>query len=152
MVDALRAARRIVVSGGVLLDTRPVAPPGHKATLEVVSQAGAWLAGEIDESPGAEHDRACQQALDEVCAEGWLVPERQAQFDSCFYWPTEADFEIGSHRHVQPGEGIRRRAGALLEEHRGSRLRLKNLVSMARYRISSGGRAALLPGNRQVAT
>ena len=134
MVDALRETRRVLVTGSELVDMRPVASPRRTAQLEVVSPEGCWSAGSIDESPGVELDAACEQALATALANDWLVEERRQEFLSDTYWESEQELKIGPRRHHEPSSEVRRQARELLEEHPESSLRLRHLVSIARYR------------------
>jgi len=83
MVDALHGIRRVLQSGGMLVDLRPVSAT---CPIELRSGSQITLAAEADAFGMAADDGAADAAAREAVARGWFVPQRTFHFDIDFCW------------------------------------------------------------------
>jgi hypothetical protein len=137
MVDALRECWRVLVSGGLLVDLRPVAT---SAPIEIVSSDNVAHAGSIDGSPGIVDDVASDRAMDVAVSEGWLERIGKVHFDFSFYWDSidEMAKYLADHwqrRRVDPPPAdLKAAREAFAISGAGSRLRSKERMLLATYR------------------
>ena len=91
MVHALDEIRRVLVPGGVLIDLRPVSDSWR---VEVFSAREIRETGSItDTTSGVADDKASDQAMANVEANGWFRRESEAFFPIHYVWDTASEME-----------------------------------------------------------
>lgn len=96
MVHALSEALRVLTSGGVLLDARPLT---STCPLEIVTPAGAALrVGEIEATGDVADDLAADRAIHRAVVNGRLQRVREDFFEVDFYWNSVADMRAFTER------------------------------------------------------
>jgi hypothetical protein len=85
MVHALEEARRVLRSGGVLIDVRPVV---SQPLVEVLGSEGVSTAGRIDDSADLDDGIASDKALAHTLEQGWLQAQEHDSFHFAYYWDT----------------------------------------------------------------
>jgi hypothetical protein len=88
MVHALLEARRVLVAGGIVIDSRPVTAA---SLIEAVGPARVSDAIEIDSYGAADDEAAADAAIAHALSHGWFVFERSRRFDFEVYCDTVAD-------------------------------------------------------------
>ncbi len=137
MVHALKETWRVLRSGGLLLDVRPV---GANRTFELQWADGVRPVGEIDTSLGQPDDEAADAAVDRVVGEGLFAHEAGRIFTVAYYWSSLADMR----RHVDTewadfasvAPDIWARATALVAARQSSLVRVvvRSAIQMTSYR------------------
>jgi hypothetical protein len=135
MVHALSEAKRVLMSGGTLIDLRPIDSP---LRIEVFSR-GQWIeACALDGSPGFADDVACDKALASAVGRD-LRFETRDTFTSTTYWDSVAAFRDnvneGFRRFQSLGEAALARVDELMRQG-GSQasIRREDVMTIARYR------------------
>lgn len=91
MVHALSEIRRVLVTGGILIDLRPLQ---DQWKVEVVSARQSFETGSLPGLPEPmEDDRAANRALAQVSREGWFLQEREESFLYEYSWDTPGEME-----------------------------------------------------------
>jgi hypothetical protein len=91
MVHALEEVRRVLVSGGILIDIRPFA---DRWQVEVASANEIKETGRVDDLPeSVSADIASNQAMQEVESSGWFRREQEEFFPFFYSWDTPSEFE-----------------------------------------------------------
>lgn len=91
MVHALSEIRRILVTGGILIDLRPLQ---DRWKVEVVSARQSYETGNLPGLPTPmEDDRAANRALAQAAREGWFLREREESFLYEYSWDTPSEME-----------------------------------------------------------
>lgn len=90
MVRALEESWRVLRSHGVFIDLRPLStdPP-----IEILSEAGSGLAGQVDDSPDKDDDRAADEAVEQIVGRGLFHREEIDRFNFSFYWNSVNDMQ-----------------------------------------------------------
>ena len=130
MVHALREAQRVVRTGGVIVDLRPVATD---AAIEVVTPNEVVRVGTVDGSPGKPHDDATNRAL----AASHLARLRHWRFEVAIYWDSVDEMVTrlaGSTRHLEPTLKDIGAAREKFDANNGSRLRYHEAMVLTTYR------------------
>ncbi|NWG34076.1 MAG: hypothetical protein HXY42_06505 [Chloroflexi bacterium] len=91
MVHALGEIHRVLASGGVLIDLRPLC---DRWSIEVFSARETRHTGHItDLPPGLEDDTAANRAMHQAEINGWFIREKEAFFPLHYVWDTASDME-----------------------------------------------------------
>jgi hypothetical protein len=91
MVDALGEIYRVLVSGGILIDLRPVS---DRWQIEVVSARGVRETGRLQDLPvGLDDDEAANRAIRQAAANGWFVRTEETFFPFTYSWDTPSEME-----------------------------------------------------------
>jgi hypothetical protein len=98
MVHALAECRRVLTTGGLLIDLRPFA---GNWPLDVVGRPRrpgghppqARTAGTLDDSQERPDDEAANVALTGALRAGWFVEEGATTFEYAWYWDSLAELE-----------------------------------------------------------
>lgn len=90
MVRALEESWRVLKPHGVFIDLRPLStdPP-----IEILSEAGSGLAGQVDDSPDKDDDRAADVAVEQIVGRGLFRREEIVRFNFSFYWNSVNDMQ-----------------------------------------------------------
>jgi hypothetical protein len=91
MVDALREARRVLASSGVLIDVRLVTAP---LCVEGVKGSEAVWAKMIDSFSAPEDVAAADSTVRDAVSRGWLGFETSVPFNFEIYCDTAADLRV----------------------------------------------------------
>ena len=91
MVHALSEIRRVLVSGGILIDLRPLQ---DRWRVEVVSAHQSYETGSLPGLPApVEDDREANRALAQAARDGWFLREREETFSYEYSWDTPSEME-----------------------------------------------------------
>jgi hypothetical protein len=90
MVDALLEARRVLVTGGIVIDVRPITAP---ALIEPMSADRVTAAMEIEANGAAEDEAAADAAVRHAVCHGWFVLELSRPFDFEAYYDSAEDLK-----------------------------------------------------------
>jgi hypothetical protein len=85
MVDALRECRRVLESGGKLIDLRPF---HSQPAVEIMTREGVFVPGRVDDSGGAGDDIAADEAVAEAVCDGLFTLSKRTSFRFANYWET----------------------------------------------------------------
>ena len=133
MVHALRETRRVLRSGGSLIDLRPAA---INRRVEVEIQGARVFVGEIDASHTFADHLAADDALRQCAAAGLFRQEHDAAFIFHSALDTAADlreYASGLRRSVVP-ESLLRRVDDLTGDDSDSSIHIMRHMVIARYR------------------
>jgi len=85
MVHALEESRRVLASGGRLIDIRPLSsnPP-----VVVITEDGDKLAGRADDALGIPDDQAANNAIADSVRQGIFFKDADERFEFSYYWDT----------------------------------------------------------------
>ncbi len=84
MVHALNEIHRVLVPDGMLIDLRPLA---DRWQIEVASAHEVKEAGRVTDAPeGLEDDRAANESMAKVEAQGRFIRKREEFFPLFYYW------------------------------------------------------------------
>ena len=100
MVNALREAHRVLETGGVVLDVRPIPT---QFTLEAIAAGHATPVGEMDSYGALDDDQAADAAVARAVADGWFTMEQRVEFAFEIHWDTTADMRA----HMEAGQRMR---------------------------------------------
>jgi len=144
MVHALREAWRVLRPEGALVDLRPLA---REANLELVHDGSASLACSRDSWKALPDDAACERSLDRVIGEGLFALERRLDFECALWWESAEEWLLHSRTHVQRWDPPSQELATTVRERMaasatGTRLRMHEHLSAARYRRSLPGSAS----------
>ena len=91
MVHALEEIHRVLVTGGILIDLRPLL---DRWPLEVTSMNGNREAGRAtDLSAPLADDAAADQSMTKAELQGWFLREREDTFSFFYYWDTPREMQ-----------------------------------------------------------
>ncbi len=91
MVHALREVRRVLASGGVLVDLRPLL---NRWPVELASSTAQHLLGRAtDLAAPLSDDAAANAAMAEASESGQWVRELQEEFPLFYYWDTPGEMK-----------------------------------------------------------
>src|SRR5215208_7366851 len=91
MVYALDEIRRVLVSGGILIDIRPLS---ERWQVEVISARGLKETGRVDDFPEQVNaDIASNEAMRAVESSGWFEREQEEFFPFFYSWDTPSEME-----------------------------------------------------------
>ena len=135
MVDALKEAHRVLSTGGIMIDVRPLSTNGP---LEIVFEGGRDLAGLVDMSPGMDQDQAADRAIEAVLTGKLYQEVRVEYFDFAYYWQTVAgmqeDIEENWLGEVVITEEVWRKAHQLYNHRRpGTQVRMGCRMKLGVY-------------------
>ena len=136
MVDALREARRVLTSRGVLIDIRPVTAP---MVVEVLIAARAIWAKEVDACSTPEDIAGADAAVQHALSGEWFAFEKNHAFDLEIYCDTAADLSLYAQtrklREVAiPYEELDSRRQELCARGEAVRLRCRRPWMLSTYR------------------
>jgi hypothetical protein len=83
MVHALEESCRVLRSGGVMIDVRPLSVD---VPLEVIYRDGSELIGLVDLSPGLKYDLAADQSIEAVIGKGLFSEANLEIFKYTYHW------------------------------------------------------------------
>jgi hypothetical protein len=136
MVHALEEVWRVLVSGGRLVDLRPIA---SNWPVEVLIDGRPTLAGKVDDSSRIPDDTASNNSITEAVRRGLFDKEREELFEYAYYWQTIDDMKAyvrdnWSGSAVLP-EWVTAEARRLVMANPAqSKLRIRRKMMIARYR------------------
>ncbi len=141
MVHALSEIRRVLVSGGVLIDLRPVSDQWR---VEVFSARETRDTGLVTDLPsGVADDEAANRTMSTVEAKGWFMREQEEFFPLHYVWDTASEMEKWVDEEwegfITLGEETRRltrSAWALGDADSQVRVRAKILIT--RWKVAKG--------------
>ena len=91
MVHALEEIRRVLATGGILIDLRPL---GDQWRVEVYSARTTRQTGSMTDLPaGREDDLAANQSMAEGQRNGWFLREEEEFFPIHYLWDTASEME-----------------------------------------------------------
>ena len=90
MVHALNEIRRVLTSGGYLIDLRPFIA---KPPIEIISGNKIIPAGFVDDSQDIPDYLAANDAVEYMTANGLFSHEQSATFELYTYWDTITEFK-----------------------------------------------------------
>ena len=134
MVHALEEIRRTLVSGGILIDLRPLA---DRWPVEVVTGGQIHVMGCVTDLPtGLADDESANNAIAESARRGWFIREEEEFFPAYLYWdnPDEMSTYISERwaDFVKLEEDTLRATKILWDtagDEKGMRIRLKMLLT-----------------------
>lgn len=85
MVDALRECRRVLESGGKLIDLRPF---HSQPAVEIMTTEGIFVPGRVDDSGAVGDDIAADKAMAEAVRGGLFTLSKRTSFRFANYWET----------------------------------------------------------------
>ena len=135
MVNALREIRRAVITGGTVLDLRPVS---EHHLVEIVTPGGAAVPlGNVNAYGAAEEDRAADSAVESALDRGWLARESATRFGVEYLFDNAAELDEFARCSRRLREA--RLAAEEIEERRcrlgpEARLRFTRTMMLNRYR------------------
>ena len=91
MVHALSEIRRVLVTGSVLIDLRPVQ---DRWQIEVVSAREIRETGRVqDFATPLEDDKAANHVMAQAARDGWFLRDREEYFSYYYSWDTPREME-----------------------------------------------------------
>ena len=91
MVHALDEIRRVLVTGGILIDLRPLE---NQWRVVVFSARATRQTGSMTDLPiGLEDDKAANQAIAEGSRNRWFLREKEELFPIHYIWDTASEME-----------------------------------------------------------
>jgi len=91
MVHALHEIHRLLAPGGILIDLRPLA---DNWPVEVKSNRETMKSGRVDDLPaGLEDDKAANESISHVSAEGLFVHDQEDFFSFFYYWDSPKEMQ-----------------------------------------------------------
>lgn len=128
MVDALHEIWRVLATGGILVDLRPL--PSASCPLELVNGAESRSVGHVDLSGTLADDLAADRVAAQVVRDGLFRPRSGARFRFEFSWDTVAemrDYLSGSRRvkRVAPSDARLQRLQREWRAGRHSRVHIR---------------------------
>ncbi|MBN1451176.1 MAG: hypothetical protein JW963_09195 [Anaerolineales bacterium] len=95
MVHALEEIKRTLVTGGLLIDLRPLL---ERWPVEVAWRSGYREVGQLRDLPeGLSDDEAANRAMEEAAYRGWFALEQGERFSLFYSWDTARDMERFIH-------------------------------------------------------
>ena len=137
MVHALSEIHRVLVSGGILIDLRPMA---DQWSVEVFSARESKITGHVTDLPlGLEDDESANQAMQDVESKGLFTRESGAFFPLHYVWDTASEMEKWIDEEwtdfISLGEETRRATRSAWALGDGdSRVRVQAKMWIARWR------------------
>lgn len=137
MVHALEEIRRVLASGGVLIDLRPRAGCWP---VEVVSNRGFQATGYAKDLPEqVEGDVASNKAMKEVEARGWFRREQEDSFPFFYSWDSPAEMEEFIAEEwpdfIELGEDVKKATRSIWAiGDADSRVRLRRMILITRWK------------------
>jgi hypothetical protein len=135
MVHALYEAWRVLVSGGILIDLRPIC---IDVPLEIIASSGSESAGLVDMSPEIDKDIASDAAIQTVINDGLYIKEFEESFDFAYYWNTIREFtadldERWKDEIILPKE-VLKQGRVLYKKHPdGARVRIRIRLTLLKF-------------------
>jgi hypothetical protein len=135
MVHALQEAWRVLVSGGILIDLRPIC---IDVPLEIIAPSGSESAGLVDMSPETDKDIASNTAIQSVINDGIYKKELQESFDFAYYWNTirelTADLDERWKDEIILPKEVLKQGRVLYKKHpEGARVRIRIRMTLAKF-------------------
>jgi len=135
MVHALKEAWRVMKLGGILIDQRPLS---IYAPLDIVYEGKNDFVGDLDMSPGMEHDDAADHAIEIAIHEGMFAEVLSERFQVAYYWKDVRGMVADIHERwmddVVYDENLIQHAYHQFRKHRpGARVRILIDMKLARH-------------------
>lgn len=137
MVHALQETRRVLRSGGTLIDLRPAI---QNRTIELELAYARLHIGEIDSSATAADHQAADAALRGAVKRGLFQSEHDADFQLVIDMDSVDDlrgYAAGLRRSVLSDEVISRLEWLTADESGDFIIRIRRQMTIARYRKTS---------------
>ena len=134
MVHALNEIRRVLTSGGYLIDLRPFIA---KPPIEIISGNKIIPAGFVDDSQDIPDYLAANDAVEYMTANGLLSHEQSATFELYTYWDTITEFKTymdTGTTSILPPETLATVEQRLSRLGSTARIRERLNMTIARYR------------------
>lgn len=137
MVHALEQIKRTLVSGGLLIDLRPLLGCWP---VEIVWGNEYRQVGRLTDLPaGLADDEAAERAMHEAARRGWFALEQGERFSLFYSWDTASDMEQFLHEEwdsfVQLDEEVSRAAkSAWAVANADARVRVRANMLINRWR------------------
>ena len=134
MVHALNEVRRVLTSGGYLIDLRPFIA---KPPIEIISGNKIIPAGFVDDSQDIPDYLAANDAVEYMTANGLFSHEQSATFELYTYWDTITEFKTymdTGTTSILPPETLATVEQRLSRLGSTARIRERLNMTIARYR------------------
>ena len=134
MVHALNEIRRVLTSGGYLIDLRPFIA---KPPIEIISGNKIIPAGFVDDSQDIPDYLAANDAVEYMTANGLFSHEQSATFELYTYWDTITEFKTymdTGTTSILPPETLATVEQRLSRLGSTARIRERLNMTIARYR------------------
>jgi len=134
MVHALNEIRRVLTSGGYLIDLRPFSA---KPPVEIVSGDKIIPAGYVDDSHDFPDYLAANDAVEHMTTNGLFSREQSDTFELYTYWDTISEFETymdTGTTSILPSETLATVKQVLSRLDSTARIRERLNMTIARYR------------------
>ena len=143
MVHALEEAARVLATDGHVIDLRPLA---RDMPFEVETPDRVDQLGHIDGAPGLAADIACLSAERRAISAGTLFRDRVGYVTFALYWRSLEELRAyldqywRSRRRPPPSEQIEAAGHLLAIGGEAARVRVREILRLARFRKGSGDR------------
>ncbi len=134
MVHALNEIRRVLTSGGYLIDLRPFVA---KPPVEIISNDKIIPAGFIDDSHDSPNYLAANNAVEYMTANGLFSLEQSDTFELYTYWDTITEFKTymdTGTTSILPAETLATVEQLLSRPGSTARIRERLNMTITRYR------------------
>jgi hypothetical protein len=134
MVHALNEIRRVLTSGGCLIDLRPFTP---KPPIAIISGDKVIPAGFVDDSHDVPDYLAANAAVEYMTANGLFSYEQSDTFELYTYWDTVTEFKTymdTGTSSILPSETLATVEQLLSRLGSTARIRERLDMTIARYR------------------
>lgn len=135
MVHALLESWRVLEAGGVLIDLRPY---HSNPAVEIMTAGEVFVAGNVDDAPGAPDDIAADEAIAEAVGRRFFSPEVRDSFLYAYYWHSLEGMLAYAAEKWQFSEiptAVVERGRRFLADYEGPyRIRLRRRLHLRTYR------------------
>jgi hypothetical protein len=142
MVHALDEIQRLLVSGGRLIDLRPLM---DQSPIEVVSGSRVQFAGVVNQLPeDIANDEAANNAIAKAAEQGWFNLERRELFPFSYAWDSPEEMQEYVEEEwsdfVTIDEEVWRNIHSLWAvAGAGAHLRVRVKMVIARWKVAKAG-------------